>query len=108
MEKIIFGSSLAFVLSLVLITTFIIPASADLVPPKKQNSLGIAADDIICETGMFKIIKAKDDSVACVKTSSVSKLVSHGWAKAIDESKLNQLETKLNTSSGKINTLLVT
>ena len=108
MKNILLTSSLALIISCVLFTSIMIPASADVVPPKKQASLGISSDDIICETGMFKVIKARDSSVACVKTSSVSKLVSHGWAKSIDEANLNQLVTKLNTSPGKINTLLVT
>lgn len=108
MTKIIFKLSLILIFFFVLFTAIVIPASADVVPPKKQAGLGISSDDIICETGMFKVIKAKDNSAACVKVSSVSKLVSHGWAKAVDEANLNQLVSKLNTSAGKINTLLVT
>ena len=108
MKTLIFNSSLVLIFSLVLVTLMVIPASADIIPPKKQAGLGITSEDIICESGMFKVIKASDNSVACVKTSSVSKLVSHGWAKAVDESNLNNLVAKLNTSPGKINKLLVT
>ena len=108
MKKIILNSSLVLILSFVLITTIALPVSADIVPPKKQANLGITPDDIICESGMFKIIKATNNSVACVKANSVSKLVSHGWAKSVNESNLNHLVMQLNTSSGKINKLLVT
>jgi len=108
MKKIISASSFTIILSIVLVSAMVTPAAADLIPPKKQADLGISSDDIVCETGMFKVIKSSNDSVACVKPNSVSKLVSHGWAKAIDESKLNEFQSKLNISAGKINTLLVT
>lgn len=57
------------------------PASADILPPKKQTSFGITDDDIVCESGMFKVIKASTNSVSCVNVKSVSKLMSLGWVK---------------------------
>ena len=94
--------------SLIFISVMFIPASADIIPPKKQTNLGIPVEDIICDTGMFKVIRTGTNSVACVKPESASKLVSKGWAQKFDESKLNELVNKISVSSGKINTLVIT
>lgn len=80
---------------------------ADVIPPVKQKKLGIINDEIVCDSGKFKILKEGKNSVACVKPDSVSKLVSNGWAQKIDETKLVDYISKLNLSTGKINTLLV-
>jgi predicted nucleic acid-binding Zn-ribbon protein len=64
-------------------------AFADIIPPKKQISLGISPDDISCETGMFKIIRDRTDSVSCVKISSVVKLIAKGWAKPVEQKALD-------------------
>jgi len=84
------------------------PASADILPPKKQTSFGISNDDVTCESGMFKVIKAKTNAVSCVNIKNVSKLVSLGWAKAVDESKLNEALKNLGLSTGTINQLIIT
>lgn len=83
-------------------------AYADIIPPKKQTKIGISNDKVVCDSGKFKVIKEGKNSVACLKPSSVSKLVTKGWAQPIDETKLNELISKLETFSGKINKLLVT
>jgi len=83
-------------------------ASADILPPKKQISFGISADDVVCESGMFKIIKDRTNTVSCVNAKHVSKLVSYGWAKSVDKSKLNSLISELNVSTGTINQLIIT
>jgi len=95
-------------LSLLFFTVIITPVSADIIPPKKQASLGISSEDIVCESGLFKVIKLGNNSVACVKPESAPKLVSKGWAQTFDESVLNELTKQLSISSGKINTLIVT
>ncbi|MFB5610061.1 MAG: hypothetical protein ACE5Q5_07565, partial [Nitrosarchaeum sp.] len=40
-------------------------AFADIIPPKKQISMGISPEDVVCEDGMIKIIKEKSNSIAC-------------------------------------------
>ncbi|MEX0862372.1 hypothetical protein [Nitrosopumilus sp.] len=105
MSKIIF---LLFSISLLFLTVMISPASADILPPKKQIAFGISADDVVCETGMFKVTKASTNTVSCVNVDSVSKLVSLGWAKSIDQSKLDSAMSNLNLSTGTINQLIVT
>ncbi|MFB5627772.1 MAG: hypothetical protein ACE5R5_06210 [Nitrosarchaeum sp.] len=80
-------------------------AFADIIPPKKQISMGISPEDVVCEDGMIKIIKEKSNSIACVKTNNASKLVSYGWAKSFDEKSLDVQISKENTPIGTINKL---
>jgi len=94
-------------LSLMLFSIMLNPVSADVIPPKKQSNLGIPVEDIVCETGMFKVIRTGSNTVACVKPETASKLVSKGWAQKFDESKLNEFVTKISISSGKINPLVI-
>ncbi len=49
--------------------------------PLKQFKSGIAAQDVTCKKGLQLVIKAKDDSPACVQSSTAAKLVTLGWAK---------------------------
>jgi len=60
-------------------------------PPKKiVPSLGFEESgyvyniiqNIICRQGFEKVIKDSDDSTACVKLTSVAKLIERGWAKS--------------------------
>ena len=48
--------------------------------PLWQWRLGADSQDVICKEGFQLIIKARDDLPACVKPSSVSKLIIRGWA----------------------------
>lgn len=57
-------------------------AFADVVSPKKQMKLSFSSDEIICKEGFIKVTNANDNP-ACVKLSSVNKLVKFGWANPI-------------------------
>ena len=48
--------------------------------PLKQFKSGISAQQVECKTGLELIIKAKDNSPACVSHSSASALMNRGWA----------------------------
>ena len=48
--------------------------------PKKQIENGILPDEVDCKEGFEKIFKV-DNSPACVKPESISKLIERGWAK---------------------------
>jgi len=50
------------------------------ISPLKQFKSGTEAKDIQCKEGSQLIIKAEDNSPACVKPSSATRLVSMGWA----------------------------
>jgi len=65
-----------------------------LLAPLKQLKSGIDAEDIQCSKGLELVIKAHNNSPACVKSSSVEKLVSHGW---ITSPQSNVIEEKSST-----------
>lgn len=50
--------------------------------PLKQIAKGIPPHDVTCKDGMSLIFKVSDGNSACVKPSSVSKLIERDWAKA--------------------------
>lgn len=99
---------LLFSISILFLSVAVSPVNADVLPPKKQTSLGISGDDVVCESGMFKVIKARTNAVSCVNVKTVSKLVSLGWAKSVDESKLNEAMSNLSIPTGTINQLIIT
>jgi len=47
--------------------------------PKKQSDLGIPSELVVCDEKLKLIFKASDGSPACVKPSSMEKLVGIGW-----------------------------
>lgn len=49
--------------------------------PLKQIKSGMKAQDVKCKYDLQLVIKAEDGSPACVKPTSVEKLVMRGWAK---------------------------
>jgi len=82
-------------------------AFADIISIKKQIEYGIPPEDLVCEGGMFKVIREKTNTIACVKSENVEKLVARGWAKSVDEKILEEEITELKTSVGVINKLYV-
>lgn len=53
-------------------------------PPKKQQSLGRSISEIQC-MGNFVLIQKYDNSPACVKPSTVEKLIQRGWASGLNK-----------------------
>lgn len=47
--------------------------------PKEQIDSGILPIDVKCKENLHLIVKMSDDSPACVKQSSIEKLVARGW-----------------------------
>jgi len=93
----------AFIVTVLLVSALSINgAFADILPPKKQTGLGILPEDVVCESGMFKVTKAETNSIACVKPNTVLKLVSKGWANPVDK---NSLEIQLNKQSVPLGTI---
>jgi uncharacterized protein YihD (DUF1040 family) len=82
-------------------------AFADVISPKKQITLGIEDDKIICKQGYFKVVRAASDSAVCVKLDSVTKLVNKGWAKAIDTQLLDAKKQQAKSSVGYVNKLAI-
>lgn len=48
--------------------------------PLKQFKSGIIANDVKCKQGLHLVIKAKDNSPACVKLDTAYLLIKRGWA----------------------------
>jgi glucose/arabinose dehydrogenase len=48
--------------------------------PKKQMSVGIDPHNVICKDGLELIFKKSNFNPACVKSSSIGKLIERGWA----------------------------
>lgn len=71
-------------------------------PPLKQIKSGTLAKDVQCKEGLQLVIKAEDGSPACVKSSSVAKLVLWAWAKSTND---NTQSSGEDQSSNKIITL---
>ncbi len=106
--KIIYAT--AILTSIILFTGIAMPldALADVISPKKQLSLNVMKAKVSCKQGFFKVIKTSDDSPACVKLDSVSKLVEKGWAKAVDTKLVTEAMQKEKKPLGEIkNTLTV-
>ncbi len=49
--------------------------------PHQQMRSGISAENVVCKSGFDLIIKASNDSAACVFPSTVSALSERGWSK---------------------------
>ena len=54
-------------------------------PPLKQIKSGILASDVQCSRGLILVLKSENDSPACVKETSLAKLLSRGWAKQVSD-----------------------
>src|SRR5437867_5538774 len=55
-------------------------------PPLKQIKSGIMAKDVQCTPGLILVLKSENDLPACIRETSLAKLVSRGWAKQASES----------------------
>ena len=82
-------------------------AYADVIPPNKQKQFGISNENIVCDSGLFKVIRANSDTVACVTPSHVYKLIDFGWAKPVDDSKLKPYIELEKKSLGTIDVLSI-
>ncbi len=52
--------------------------------PLKQMKNGIIPKDVVCKEGLELIFKSTDDSPACVKHETATKLIERGWTKILD------------------------
>jgi len=53
------------------------PVSFD--PPLKQFKSGVAPEDVKCNDDLKLVLKPKSDKPACVKDSSLERLIANGW-----------------------------
>jgi hypothetical protein len=78
------------------LVTFLITKS-NILSPHEQFKSGVHSADVQCTSGFYLVIKAVDDSPACVTYPTAQKLVQRGWAKSTsgiihDSSKMLTLE----------------
>ena len=68
--------------------------------PKQQLKNNVALTDISCKNNMVLIFKATDQSPACVKSTSVEKLIERGWGihflPNVDSTQIKNSELKQN------------
>ncbi|HET7337661.1 MAG TPA: hypothetical protein VFJ23_07200 [Candidatus Nitrosotalea sp.] len=55
-------------------------SQAEPLSPLKQFKSGTTAQQVVCNTGLELVIKAEDNSPACVSHSGASLLMERGWA----------------------------
>ncbi len=76
------------ILSLI-VTSSISSVAADghvILSPKKQMASGVAAEDVMCKSGLVLMIRATNGDAACVKESTSMKLSGAGWGEIIEKS----------------------
>ena len=91
--------------SLLLFSVIATSSYADIIPPRYQQKIGISAEDVVCDGGLFKVIRERTNSVACVDPSNVTKLVAKGWAKKVDEKALSDVINRKSINVGSVNIL---
>ena len=62
------------------IVPVIIPQIAYFPPPLKQINEGVSPDHVTCTEGLELVLKKSNGMPACVKPTSVEKLIARGWA----------------------------
>lgn len=55
----------------------------EILSPLKQFNSGIPIDKIQCKEGLEFVIKSSDNTPACVKSTSIPKLIERGWTDSI-------------------------
>lgn len=70
---------------------------SQIISPLKQFKAGIPAEDVKCKQDLQLVIKAKDGSPACVKLTSLARLLEQGWIYAHDNNGKYQRKEDLNT-----------
>jgi hypothetical protein len=72
----------------------------DMDSPLKQMKMGVDLHEIQCKSGYALVFKAKNWSPACVKSSSVDRLIEIGWAANHDATKDHMMEDKMMEKKG--------
>jgi hypothetical protein len=68
------------ILSIGIISIMDVSAIVYFPPPLKQIVEGIAPENVTCTEGLIIVLKASDNSPACLKPTSVEKMIQRGWA----------------------------
>ena len=55
----------------------------DIMSPRQQMASGVAADDVVCKSGLVLMIRSTNGAATCVKSSTSMKLSDAGWGSII-------------------------
>src|SRR3989304_1262413 len=55
----------------------------DIMSPRQQMASGVAADDVVCKSGLVLMIRATNGAATCVKSSTSMKLSDADWGSII-------------------------
>ena len=75
----------------------------DIMSPRQQMASGVAADDVVCKSGLVLMIRSTNGAATCVKPSTSMKLSDAGWGSIIiddEEDETIDDETIANQTMG--------
>jgi len=55
----------------------------DIMSPRQQMASGVAADDVVCKSGLVLMIRSTNGAATCVKSSTSMKLSDAGWGSIV-------------------------
>ena len=93
------------VLGLFLSPSMLSVNAQDIMSPRQQMASGVAADDVVCKSGLVLMIRSTNGAATCVKSSTSMKLSDAGWGSIIiddEEDETIEDETMENTTNEKI------
>lgn len=76
----------------------------DIMSPRQQMASGVAADDVVCKSGLVLMIRSTNGAATCVKSSTSMKLSDAGWGSIIiddEEDETIEDETMENATNEK-------
>jgi len=81
------GVSTAFV-AIIALGLFLSPSmlsvnAQDIMSPRQQMASGVAADDVVCKSGLVLMIRSTNGAATCVKSSTSMKLSDAGWGSIV-------------------------
>ena len=71
------------VLGLFLSPSMLSANAQDIMSPRQQMASGVAADDVVCKSGLVLMIRSTNGAATCVKSSTSMKLSDAGWGSII-------------------------
>ena len=91
------------VLGLLLSPSMLSANAQDIMSPRQQMASGVAADDVVCKSGLVLMIRSTNGAATCVKSSTSMKLSDAGWGSIIiddEEDETIDDETIANQTMG--------
>jgi len=92
------------VLGLFLSPSMLSVNAQDIMSPRQQMASGVAADNVVCKSGLVLMIRSTNGAATCVKSSTSMKLSDAGWGSIIiddEEDETIEDETMENATNEK-------